>query len=51
VKLLYYAAGGGHGHALRGLALLERLGYGTLAAPARLAGWAKARGVDVLPLR
>lgn len=50
MKLLYYAAGGGHGHMLRGLALLERLGFGTLAAPARLAGWAAARGVDYLPL-
>lgn len=51
MKLLYYAPGGGHGHALRGLALLDRLGFGTLAAPARLAGWAAAKGVDFLPLR
>lgn len=51
MKLLYYAAGGGHGHALRGIALLERLGFGTLAAPERLAGWVRARGVDLLPLR
>ena len=50
-KVLYYAAGGGHGHALRGMAVLERLGFGTLAAPERLAGWAAARGVDFLPLR
>jgi hypothetical protein len=51
VSILYYAAGGGHGHALRGMALLERLGTGVLAAPARLAGWAAARGVSFLPLR
>ncbi len=51
MKLLYYAAGGGHGHALRGMALLERLQTGVLAAPARLAGWAAAKGVDFLPLR
>ena len=30
MKLLYYAAGGGHGHALRGLALLE---LGAVATP------------------
>ena len=51
MKLLYYAAGGGHGHAVRGLAVLERLGTGVLAAPARLAGWALARGVEFRALR
>jgi hypothetical protein len=37
--------GGGHGHVLRGLALLTRLGEGTLLGPARLAPWAEAFGV------
>jgi hypothetical protein len=44
----YYAMGGGHGHVLRGLAVLERLGYGTLIGPPRLAGWARAAGVEYL---
>ena len=48
MRLLYYALGGGHGHVLRGLALLSRLGDGTLVGPARLAGWAKSLGVDYL---
>lgn len=44
-RLLYYAFGGGHGHALRGCAVLQRLGFGTLLCPDRLAGWAEALGV------
>jgi UDP:flavonoid glycosyltransferase YjiC (YdhE family) len=43
--VLYYALGGGHGHVLRGLAVLSRLGHGTLLGPARLASWAAALGV------
>ena len=46
MRLLYYARGGGHGHVLRGLALLRRLGHGTLLGPARLAHWAAALDVD-----
>jgi hypothetical protein len=46
VRVLYYALGGGHGHVLRGLALLGRLGYGTLLGPARLASWATTLGID-----
>ena len=34
--VVYYALGGGHGHALRGLALLTRLGYGTILLPDEL---------------
>jgi hypothetical protein len=45
VNLLYYGMGGGHGHFLRGLAILRRLGTGTILGPARLAGWARACGV------
>jgi UDP:flavonoid glycosyltransferase YjiC (YdhE family) len=48
VRVLYYALGGGHGHVLRGLALLRRLGHGTLLGPAPLRGWADALGVDYL---
>jgi hypothetical protein len=48
-RVVYYAAGGGHGHALRGLAVLRELGAGTLVAPARLAGWASALGVPHAP--
>lgn len=40
--VLYYAAGGGHGHVLRGLAVLSRLGRGLLVGPSRLACWAAA---------
>jgi hypothetical protein len=43
--LLYYALGGGHGHVLRGLAVLSRLGRGTLLGPPALAPWAAALGV------
>jgi hypothetical protein len=39
-RVLYYALGGGHGHALRGLALVSRLPGSTLVLPARLAAWA-----------
>ena len=45
MNLLYYGMGGGHGHFIRGLAILTRLGTGTLLGPARLAGWARACGV------
>jgi hypothetical protein len=48
VRVLYYALGGGHGHVLRGLAVLSRLGHGTLLGPRRLAGWAETLGVDYL---
>jgi UDP:flavonoid glycosyltransferase YjiC (YdhE family) len=43
--VLYYALGGGHGHALRGLAVLRALGRGRLLGPARLADWAAAADV------
>jgi len=43
--VLYYALGGGHGHVLRGLAVLSRLGHGTLLGPPALAPWAAALGV------
>ena len=43
--VLYYARGGGHGHVLRGLAVLSRLGSGTLLGPPALAPWAAALGV------
>jgi len=43
--ILYYALGGGHGHVLRGLAVLSRLGHGTLLGPSALAPWAAALGV------
>ena len=46
MRVLYYALGGGHGHVLRGLALLSRLGRGTLLGPARLAHWGAMLGVD-----
>jgi UDP:flavonoid glycosyltransferase YjiC (YdhE family) len=45
MNLLYYALGGGHGHVLRGLAILRALGGGRLLGPAALAGWAEAQGV------
>lgn len=45
-RVVYYALGGGHGHALRGLALLTRLGHGTLILPERLAPWSRALGVE-----
>ncbi len=42
---MYHALGGGHGHVLRGLAILGRLGGGTLVGPSRLRAWAEAAGV------
>src|SRR5687767_1977543 len=60
VRVLYYALGGGHGHALRGLAVLSRLAAGApgsaarapidaaLIAPAAFAPWAAALGVEHL---
>ena len=48
MRFLYYALGGGHGHVLRGLALLSRLDEGTVLGPARLARWAAALGIDYL---
>lgn len=47
-RVLYYALGGGHGHVLRGLAVLSRLGHGTLLGPPALAPWAAALDVDYL---
>lgn len=46
MRVVYYALGGGHGHVLRGLAILRQLGGGTLIGPARLASWAAACGVE-----
>jgi hypothetical protein len=48
VDVLYYALGGGHGHVLRGLAILRCLGSGVLVGPGRLAAWAQAMGVGYL---
>jgi hypothetical protein len=60
VRVLYYALGGGHGHALRGLAVLSRLAAGdpsrrarasidaALIAPAAFSPWARALGVPHL---
>lgn len=51
MKVLYYGLGGGHGHAVRGLAMLRRLrdlrpdASGLLLAPSRLGAWARAEGV------
>jgi hypothetical protein len=42
VRILYYALGGGHGHVLRGLAVLSRLGAGPAGRGAAVPG---ARGV------
>ena len=50
MSVLYYARGGGHGHVLRGLAVLSRLGRGTLVGPPALAEWAAALGVDYVSL-
>jgi UDP:flavonoid glycosyltransferase YjiC (YdhE family) len=41
-RIVYHALGGGHGHVVRGLAVLRRLGGGTVIGPARLAGWGAA---------
>ena len=46
---LLYALGGGHGHTLRGLAILRRLGRGRVIAPPRLRDWADRLGVATLP--
>jgi len=50
VRVLYYAMGGGHGHAARGLAVLRRLppGAGVLVAPAAAGSWAEREGVTHL---
>ena len=45
-RVLYYALGGGHGHVLRGLAVLSRLGHGALVGPPALAPWAATLGVE-----
>jgi len=45
MNIAYYAMGGGHGHAMRGLALLSRLGHGTLVAPERHRAWAESLNV------
>ena len=44
-RVVYHALGGGHGHVMRGLAVLSRLGGGTLVGPAHLRPWAAALGV------
>ena len=41
-RVIYHALGGGHGHVMRGLAVLSRLGGGTLVGPAALRPWAAA---------
>ena len=46
MRVVYYALGGGHGHVVRGLAVLSRLGSGVVILPARLAAWAEAAGVE-----
>ena len=46
MRVVYYGRGGGHGHLLRGVAILKRLGHGVLVGPERLAGWAAACGVE-----
>ena len=46
LRVLYYALGGGHGHVVRGLAVLRRLRTGILVLPARLAPWAETLGVE-----
>lgn len=45
-RVVYHALGGGHGHVMRGLAVLRHLGHGTLVGPGRLRPWAEALGVD-----
>ena len=46
MNVLYYGMGGGHGHFLRGLAILRRLGSGTILGPARLSPLARECGVE-----
>src|SRR5262249_17476994 len=48
VGVVYHALGGGHGHVMRGLADLARLGGGTRVGPARLRSWATVLGVAYL---
>jgi hypothetical protein len=48
LRLIYYALGGGHGHVVRGLAVLGRVGGGAMIGPARLAAWAQALHVEML---
>jgi len=51
MRVVYYALGGGHGHAVRGLAVLSQLramvpdSQITLLAPARLEPWARAEAI------
>ena len=49
MKVLYYGRGGGHGHFLRGLAILGRLGTGTILGPSEMSELARAWGVSQLP--
>lgn len=50
-NVAYYALGGGHGHTLRGLAILRRLQTRRigvlLLAPRRLQAWAKIEGIRI----
>lgn len=54
MKVLCYALGGGHGHAVRAMALLRRLralkprAEGALIIPRRLEPWARAEGLRAL---
>jgi UDP:flavonoid glycosyltransferase YjiC (YdhE family) len=53
-QVLYYALGGGHGHAVRGMAILRQLRRdspavrGTLIVPSRLRKWAEQEQVSAL---
>jgi hypothetical protein len=53
MRILYYALGGGHGHVMRGLALLRRARqilpdhHATLIAPRRLREWARREEVTL----
>jgi hypothetical protein len=49
-RVVYHAMGGGHGHVLRGIAVVSRLGFGTVVGPPRLAPWAEACGVPFVGL-
>lgn len=48
MRVVYWALGGGHGHVVRGLAVVRRLRGATLVGPARLAPWADALGIRYL---
>jgi len=54
VKILYYALGGGCGHAMRGLAVLRSAlvkrpeSQAALIAPSRFAAWARKEGVSIV---